>query len=79
MNKDRRERVKRAYNQLMVVVSILEGVRDDEMTALENLPENFQDSARADALEENADNLDFLIDGVYDVMHDLKDYFDFVR
>lgn len=55
MNKDQR-------NELSGVLDIVTRIRDEEQEKLDNMPENLQDSERAERFQEGIDKLEEITD-----------------
>ena len=62
MNNHRRDILRQALVSLDLAESHVSGCMDDEQSALDNLPESFQDSDRGAAFEDNIDRLNDAID-----------------
>lgn len=62
MNKQRRDILRQALVALDLAESHVSDSMDDEQSALDNLPESFQDSDRGAAFEDNIDRLNDAID-----------------
>lgn len=73
MNKQRRKKIEEAYKLMTDALVLLNYVRDEEQEALDNLPENLQDSKRADDYTDNIDQLDYSIGNLEDAMNDLEE------
>lgn len=58
MNKNRRSSIMVAAGYLDRVISIVRDAKNDEQYALDNMPENLQNSERYEAMEEAIDNLE---------------------
>lgn len=65
MNNRRREMLSEAGALLTKAAVIVESVRDDEQECFDNLPENLQESDRAQAMESAVDLL-------YDALEDIS-------
>ena len=52
MNNERRKELDKAIAKLDDALALVEQVREDEQEARDNLPENMQDSERADLMDE---------------------------
>lgn len=71
MNKTRRKTLEEIISTLETARDLLTEVAEEEWEAFDNLPENFQYSEMgetmsetADDLEENRDNLDYIIENL---------------
>lgn len=58
MNKERRNRLTKAYELINEAKIILEEVRKDEHDSYENLPENFQSGGRGEEMQGYIEMLD---------------------
>ena len=58
MNKERRNRLTKAYELINEAKIILEEVRKDEHDSYENLPENFQNGGRGEEMQGYIEMLD---------------------
>lgn len=66
MNKERRKWLQSVINELEVQKCEIESIQDEEQEAYDNLPENLNDTERANNMYEN-------IDGFGDVSSELED------
>lgn len=73
MNKQRRKTIEEAYKLMADALAILNNARDEEQEALDSLPENLQDSKRADDYTDNIDQLEYSIGNLEDAMNDLEE------
>lgn len=73
MNKQRRKTIEEAYKLMTDALVLLNNTRDEEQEALDNLPDNLQDSKRADDYTDNIDQLDYSICNLEDAMNDLEE------
>lgn len=71
MNAERRKRIKYVINDIDDIISALDEIRNDEQDAYDNLPENFQESEKGEAMLENIDSLDIAMSNLEDVQNDL--------
>lgn len=60
MNAVRRKEISKIKELLESLMSDIEGVKDDEESALENMPENLKESDRATEMQDYIDNLEML-------------------
>lgn len=60
MNKDRRKRLKDLHEQVDIIRTELEEIRDEEQESRDNLPDNLQESARAERMDEIIQSMDYL-------------------
>lgn len=72
MNKQRRAIINRIINTLYDLRSDVETVQDEEQTAFDNLPESMQESAKGEAMQENADNLSDALDMIDEAIESLE-------
>lgn len=66
MNKERRNRLTKAYELINEAKIILEEVRKDECDSYENLPENFQNGGRGEEMQGYIE----MLDEVYNYLDD---------
>ena len=66
MNNQKRKRLKEAIELMERATAIIEEIKDEEQEALENLPENLQESERAENMQECIDLLE-------EIQSDLED------
>lgn len=64
MNAKRRSELNRALGMLRNAHAIVETARDEEQYSYDNLPEQFQEGDRGDAMEEAISNLEDAIDAI---------------
>lgn len=62
MNKQRRIRLRESNTLLIKALQIVNAVKDEEQDALDNFPENLQNSERYTAMENAIDDLEEAID-----------------
>jgi len=62
MNKQRRIRLRESNSLLARALQIIYAVKDEEQDALDNFPENLQNSERYTAMEDAIDGLEEAID-----------------
>lgn len=62
MNKQRRIRLRESNTLLAKALQIVNAVKDEEQDALDNFPENLQNSERYTAMENAIDELEEAID-----------------
>lgn len=58
MNKQRRNRLGKAFNLIIEAEEILEEVKQEEDEARENLPDNFRDGDRGQQMQDAIDMID---------------------
>lgn len=76
MNKQRRKYLAEAVEKLNEAMSIVDGVRNDEQDAFDNMPESLQYSERGEQMEEYIDNLDEAYGNISDVADALQEIID---
>ena len=64
MNKKRRQRLSEAIRTLHGVISVLEDARDQEQDGFDNLPDNLQETERAQSMEDAIDQLTDAIENI---------------
>ena len=71
MNKDRRKRLEDLSEQIDIIKNELEEIRDEEQEARDNLPDNLQESSKAErmdeiiqTIEESMEYLEQVCDGI---------------
>lgn len=64
MNKTRRQKLEMAGDMLDSAKTMVEEVMEEEKDALGNIPENLENSDRAEAMEEAISNLDSAIQSI---------------
>lgn len=73
MNDDRRKRITEAIEHLSLARETLEGVRDEEQEAFDNLTGGLQTTERALRMEEIANELDDAVSSLEDVESSLEE------
>ncbi len=71
MNKARRKLIAETVSKLQAAHSVLENVRDAESDAMDNIPENLQESDRYSSMEDAVDVIDEAIDGLDEIISSL--------
>lgn len=74
MNNQRRKRLKEVIDLINQANSIIEEVKDEEEEALNNLPENLQDTERAESMQECIDQLEEIYDDLTDRSTELEEF-----
>lgn len=74
MNKARKTELRRIYAVIRDAKDDLESVKFDEQNALDSIPENLQNTERAEAMEEAIDNMDSAEDALAEALDYLSDY-----
>lgn len=72
MNKDRRKQIRTICAQLKRTKEDLESLMSEEQNSYDSIPENLQESDRAQESEEALDNLDDAIDAIVDAVDSLQ-------
>lgn len=73
MNKDRRQRLRKAIDQLETVQTDLDDIKSEEELAYDNLPESIQLSERGDEMQEAIETLDGALDAIQDTISNLDE------
>ena len=73
MNKIRRAKLQKAYNQLDNIKDIINDVMEEEQESFDNLSEGLQMSERGERMEENVDTLSEIIDSLDEVRSQIDD------
>lgn len=73
MNKARRKTLAEAMDLLYRAKDILEGVRDEEEEAFNNIPENLEGSDRYMAAEETLDTISEAYDSLEEMLENLEE------
>jgi gamma-glutamyl:cysteine ligase YbdK (ATP-grasp superfamily) len=84
MNKQRRKDITQAINSLMEIdlVSIQDAIQmivDDEQQSLDDLPENLQESDRANTMQEAIDSLESACETVNNIETEISECFDYLE
>lgn len=58
MNQQRRKRLNKIMEQIDLLMDDLEEIQSEEQEAFDNMPEQFQEGERGEAMQEAIDNLD---------------------
>ena len=72
MNEKRRKRLNNALNLLEQCENIVDQVRDEELDAISNYPENLQGTDKFDLMEQAVDNMDDAIDRISEVRESIQ-------
>ncbi len=72
MNIQRRKEISRIETALEELKNDLEIVLEDEQSALDNMPENLQESERATEMQDYIDNLETAIGSIEEAMDELS-------
>lgn len=73
MNQRRRLSLTNAKELLERAKTIVDGVRDQEQDSLDNIPENLQDSERAEKMEDAVASLDEAIEAIETAQEKIND------
>lgn len=73
MNKERRKRIEAIMDALSQAYGELEELRDEEDEAYDNLPENFQEGSRGEAMQEAIDNMETALAAVEEAKDALEE------
>lgn len=73
MNKARRKRIEEIVGKIIDCREELEAIRDEEQEALDNMPENLQNSERAEIASDTIDNIDYALDSLTEAEDNLND------
>lgn len=73
MNKARRAHIKEICGQLKALSEDLGGILDEEQDSFDSIPENLQDSERAQESEDAIDNIDDAIVSLEEAIDSLRD------
>ena len=76
MNKERRNRLNHVLVALDEQRLELENIQSDEQESYDNMPESLQYSERAEAIQENIDDLDSCISDLDNIIENLQDIVD---
>lgn len=72
MNNSRRKEIKSMKGQLEFIKKIIERIRNEEEDYYDNIPENLQDSERANKSEEAIESLDEAIESLENTIDELE-------
>lgn len=72
MNEKRRKRLSNALSLLEQCENIVDQVRDEELDAISNYPENLQGTDKFDSMEQAVDNMDDAIDKISEVRESIQ-------
>lgn len=73
MNKQRRKAIDAIRARLDDLLAALDDIKDEEMEALENLPEPLQGSEKGEAMYTAIDNLENAFDNIQDALEYLEE------
>jgi len=72
MNKDRRKRLTKIRESIRYTIIELEGIKDEEYDAFENLPYSIQDGERGANMQEAMESLENAISELYSVDFEIE-------
>lgn len=72
MNKERRKRLDEVIDQLVELQAEVASIYEDECEAYDNLPDNLNDTDRANQMCENADDLDEVVRDIDSLVDTLR-------
>lgn len=72
MNNNRRKHINDVMEQLNILLTEIEEIKDEEQEAYDNLPESLQDGDKGENMSEAVGNLEYAYDGLTEVL----DYLD---
>jgi len=75
MNKARRKWLSDIYEAIENAKNEIENIREEEQESYDNIPENLNMTDRASTMEENIDNLDYIVSSLEDAL----EYFDDIQ
>lgn len=73
MNKERRSNINNLIIKLYDIKYLIETLRDEEQESLDNLPDNLQESTRAERMQEAIDSLEYACDAIDEAMSNLEE------
>lgn len=73
MNNARRKEIRSIISGIEEIKDKLDSIRDDEQEYYDNIPENLQESARAQNSEEAIDSMDNVISSLEDAVGELEE------
>ena len=73
MNKQRRKRLEDVVSRLEECMSDLEFIKEEEQEAYDNLPESIQYSERGELMQEIADDIDYAISDLDQVIDSVNE------
>ena len=73
MNNARRKKIEEAKVFLQQAVNLLEGVRDEEQEAYDNMPESFQEGDKGDAAQTAINALESALDDLQNCADNLDE------
>lgn len=73
MNNKRRKEIEKISNQITELLGGLQVIQEEEQEAFDNLPEGIQESEKGEVIEENADNIQSVIDEIESQLTELEE------
>lgn len=73
MNKQRRKQIEQVILKLDDLKEELDGIREEEQDAYDNLPEGIQDSERGESMYENIDTLETAYNDLESIIDNLQE------
>lgn len=73
MNKERKQHIEAVINRIGELQAELEGIRDEEQNAYDNMPESIQESERGEKMWHNIDDLEHAFSALVDAEEYLYD------
>lgn len=73
MNKQRRRKLEDVLDRLQGCMTDLEYIKEEEQEAYDNLPESLQYSEKGEQMQENVDDIDYVISDLDSVNNSLED------
>ena len=67
MNKDRRKRINEVIEDVRIMMTTIEEIREEEEEARENLPESLQEGEQGQGMQDAASSMESAIDQLNDV------------
>lgn len=74
MNKERRNQIKKIYDELEMLKDRLENVFTQEANAFDNMPYNLQTSDKGLKIEEGIDHLESTMNSIDDALNELAEF-----
>lgn len=73
MNNTRRKSIQNVISRIEELKEDLETILDDEQEYLDNMPENLQESSRAEAAQEAIDNMEMVVNSLDECIDTLNE------
>lgn len=73
MNKERRKSIDYIIAKLDELEERIDALINEEQDSLDNLPDNLQESTRAERMQEAIENLEYAIDSIEETITNLQD------